>query len=246
MADAAGTYALNLSRLATRVVGSRIVHFEEIDSTNDAAARIGGDGTVVTADRQTAGRGRHGRPWHSIPGKGLYMSIAFAGDQPGAAFFAPLAVRNACRPICPLTVKWPNDLLHEGRKLCGVLVEQKMGHTILGIGVNVNHTIDDFPEDLRGYGASLRLASGRELDRNAVLRDILMELDRLLAVVREGGLDAVRTEWAEACAIAGRRIRHARVEGVVREVNSHGGLTVVSDDGVHQVVFGDVIELDGR
>src|SRR5690606_22301434 len=139
---------------------------------SDEAARIGGDGTVVVADRQTAGRGRHGRNWHSLPGKGLYVSIAFAGDQPGAAFLAPLAVRNVLQPICELTVKWPNDLLFEGKKICGILVEMKKEHTILGVGLNVNHALTDLPEELHETATSLRLITGREHDRNMLLRDM--------------------------------------------------------------------------
>ncbi|MCP4639540.1 MAG: biotin--[acetyl-CoA-carboxylase] ligase, partial [bacterium] len=93
----------------TTVVGSRILVYEEVASTIDHSLRLGGHGVVVVADRQTAGRGRRGRSWHSAPGLGLWFSVAFERPLEGLTFAAALAVRDGARAWCPLTVKWPND-----------------------------------------------------------------------------------------------------------------------------------------
>jgi len=95
--------------LDTLCVGARIIALRKVDSTNSVAFRVGGDGTVVVADRQTAGRGRHGRAWHSAPGLGLWFSVAFEEILDGLMFAGALAVRDALRHVSALEVKWPND-----------------------------------------------------------------------------------------------------------------------------------------
>jgi BirA family transcriptional regulator, biotin operon repressor / biotin---[acetyl-CoA-carboxylase] ligase len=236
--------ALTVPRLNTQVVGSRILVFDEVDSTNERALHVGGDGTVIVADRQKAGRGRHGRPWHSAPGLGLWFSISFAGNLEGAAFLAPLAVRAALRPIADVSLKWPNDVLIDGRKLCGILVERRLGHTVVGIGINVNHEATDFPPELRGSATSIRRATGASPDRSVLLRDVLSELDRLVALARSGELDRLREAWAETCGIRGKRVRYQDFEGVVTNVDQHGGLTVAAPDGEHRIVFGEIVQLE--
>ena len=125
--------------LDTVVVGSRVLIMDQVTSTNDHALRLGGQGTVIIADRQTAGRGRHGRSWHSLPGCGLWLSVAFEQPIEGLEFAAPLAVRDAARRWCSLDLKWPNDVLLQAKKVAGIMVERRQGRTALGIGINVKH-----------------------------------------------------------------------------------------------------------
>lgn len=231
--------------LITHVVGSRVIVYETTASTNDCALRLGGDGTVIVAETQTAGRGRHGRPWHSVPGMGLYFSVAFERPVGGLAFAAPLAVRDAAAPFADASIKWPNDVLIGGRKFCGVLVETRQGRTAVGIGINVHHRTEDFPEDLRGRATSIDAATGGHCDRGELLRDVLTHLDAHVMVIRSGDGGRVFAEWAEACGAVGRRVRCARCEGVVEAIDRDGALIVGTVLGPQRVLLGEIVELEG-
>lgn len=243
--SAATPYAsLIESPLDTRLVGLEVVEFDVIDSTNTYALEHGGDGTVYVADRQTAGRGRQGRSWHSAPGLGLWFTVALDGLIEGLSFAAALAVRDAIAPRAALAIKWPNDLLYHGKKLCGILVEHRAGRTALGIGLNVHHQFDDFPEELRIKAGSLASEVGGEWDRAAVLRDILTALDRTIILIREGQLSQVHRAWAEACRLEGRRIRSGAIEGRVLRIDARGALIVENAGGQHTIHSGEIEILD--
>ncbi len=231
--------------LNTTIVGSRILVYEEVTSTNDRALYLGGDGLVIVADMQTAGRGRHGRSWHSEPGLGIWLSVAFDGAIEGLAFAAPLGVRDVLQAYGETTVKWPNDVLLNGKKVCGVLVESRMGRTALGIGINVHHQTDDFPPELREKATSVELATGRECDRGVILRDVLTRLDERVMVLRAGRVDGIHREWVEACGIVDRRVRYRDQEGIVRFVDRDGALVLDTGAGMKRVLLGEIIELDG-
>lgn len=231
--------------LNTSFVGSRVLVYEEVTSTNDRALALGGDGLVVAADMQTAGRGRHGRSWHSEPGMGLWFSIVLERPLAGLSFAAPLAVRDVLNAWGHAVVKWPNDVLLDGRKVCGVLVESRRGRTALGIGINVRHTEDDFPIALREKATSVELASGRSCERSVLLRDVLTRLDERIVSLRKGHLAQVHTEWSEACGIIGRRICYDGREGVVRAIERDGALVMETPTGRERILLGEIIELDG-
>lgn len=231
--------------LITHVVGSRVIVYETTTSTNDCALRLGGDGTVIVAEAQTAGRGRHGRTWHSRPGLGLYFSVAFEGAIEGLAFAAPLAVRDAVGPFAEATLKWPNDVLIDGRKFCGVLVEARMGRTVVGVGINVHHAVDDFPEELRGRATSIEASTGVHCDRGELLRDVLTHLDSRVMAIRSDEVDRIFSEWADACDVIGRRVRCARCEGIVEAIDRDGALIVRAGAGPQRVMLGEIVELEG-
>jgi len=243
---AAAYDSLTAVPLDTHVVGRKILAFDEIDSTNTYALESGEDGTVIVADRQTAGRGRLGRSWHSAPGLGLWFTVALEGLIEGLSFAAALAVRDALAARAPLQIKWPNDLLCHGKKVCGILVEHRAGRTALGIGLNVHHRAGDFPAELRTKAASLESELGGAWDRAELLRGVLTELDRSIILLRGGGLAEVHRTWAQACALAGRVIRCNGVEGRVLEIESRGALVVEAADGRHLIFSGDLEYLDGR
>ena len=233
--------------LDTVLVGRKVLTFGEIDSTNTFALAQGEDGMVVVADRQTAGRGRLGRTWHSAPGLGLWFTVALEGPPlDGLSFAAALAVRDAIAPRAPLKIKWPNDLLCHGKKVCGILVEHRAGRTALGIGLNVHHRADDFPPELRAKASSLEAELGGSWERAQVLRAALTELDRTIMLLRGGGLAAIHDAWAQACALTGRVVRCNGVEGRVREIDRRGALVVEAADGAHTIFSGDLEFLDGK
>jgi BirA family transcriptional regulator, biotin operon repressor / biotin---[acetyl-CoA-carboxylase] ligase len=157
--------------------GLPAVHlFATVSSTNDVARRLaeGGApaGTLVLADAQTECRGQHGRSWHSVPGLGLWMSVVLRPGRDSAPGVLPLlvgiAAARALDPFCggTLSIKWPNDLLLDDRKLGGILCEgawEAMGplYVIAGLGLNVLHEVDDFASEIRSTATSVRLAGGR-------------------------------------------------------------------------------------
>ncbi len=244
MPDSAPQSRLLPTPLHTAVIGSRVVVYGEVDSTNTRALQIGGDGLVVVADSQTAGRGRHGRTWHSCAGLGLWFSAAFEKPTPGLAFAAPLAVRDAVSAYAAPSLKWPNDVLVGGRKLAGILIESRGDVTAVGIGVNVHHTAGDFPEDLRDSAVSLDMVAGTSVSRGDLLREILTSLDGYVARLRKGGAEEIRREWCDACDIIGRRVRMDNVEGVVLALDQGGALIVEAGKGFRRIAYGDVIHLE--
>lgn len=227
--------------LGTVIVGGQVLYFDGLGSTNDYALRHGSDGTVVVAERQSAGRGRHGRTWHSAAGLGLWFSVVLEeGPHDDLVFAAVLAVRDAVRPGCRLDIKWPNDLLADGRKVCGVLVERRPRRAALGIGINVHHRLTDFPESLRGTAGSLEMVTGRVWSRGEVLRAVLRQLDRQVLLLRSGRGEAIRREWIEACNLKGRQVRCGKLAGCVTDIDSLGALLLDTGHGTHRLVSGDV------
>ena len=176
------------------VIGQEIIVLEETDSTNDAILQIGNanpkQGLVVFAEHQTAGRGQRGNRWESAAGKGLWFSILL---QPGIALansprltaWAAEAVSGAIQNEFSLrpTIKPPNDVQIDGRKVAGILVEmraqKKAAHlAIAGIGINVNQALEDFPRELQSRAISLAMALGRQVDRQGFAIALLRNLDR--------------------------------------------------------------------
>ena len=226
------------------VVGRQVRHLDEVGSTNDEALREGLDGTVIVAERQRAGRGRHGRAWHSAPGLGLWMSVAFTQPVPGLPFGTALALRDALGQFAPVSVKWPNDILSQGKKLCGMLLESRGNRTALGIGINVLHQREDLPPELHDTATSLQLAAGAPLDRQTVFEAVIVSLDRRVVQLRDGAFDAVFEEWVEACGVIGRRVHHAGVSGEVVAIEASGALRLKTPSGPHAVVYGDMVEME--
>jgi BirA family transcriptional regulator, biotin operon repressor / biotin---[acetyl-CoA-carboxylase] ligase len=163
--------------------GREIHWFDSIGSTMTEAGRLAEagrpEGTVVGADEQTAGVGRHGHTWHSEPGHGLYVSIVLRRTLPipTVTLAIGLAAREAIVETTGIEcdLRWPNDLLIGDRKCTGILTSLEAGAIVAGIGINVNH--EEFPPDLESLATSLRLASGREHSRETLLVALLRRID---------------------------------------------------------------------
>ena len=163
-------------RMGTTHLGHRIYHYPEIGSTNDRAIELAAagepEGSIVIAEQQTQGRGRHDRTWISAGGLGLYLSMILrpGGEASGAPLFTLLGAVATARAIssacgCVAHIKWPNDVVVKGRKIAGVLGEVRssspiLEELVLGIGVNVNHGTDDFPRELGDQATSMYLETG--------------------------------------------------------------------------------------
>ncbi len=153
---------------------------------------------------------------------------------------AAVAVRDAVADQIPLDIKWPNDLYHGKRKLCGILVEQRGQRMALGIGLNVNHQLADFPPALRHRTGSLAIAANRHWDRMVLLERLLLCLDDAVTRLYRGEIDRIRAEWLDACDIIGREIRRGGVSGIVADLDNDGALLVRTKDGIKRITCGDV------
>ena len=242
--------SLNPAPLNTQVVGSRVLLFPVVDSTNDRAFAVATDGAVIIADRQTAGRGRRGRSWASAAGRGLWFSIFFEGDLPGLPFIGPLAVVEALTRLYPdaadaLRGKWPNDLLLRGKKFCGCLVEKRSCGSVLGLGVNVLHRREDFPEDLQGSATSLFQELNWAPRRSDLFRAILEAIDKWVVALRADPFqaDTASREWFDFCRLRGGVATWHEGQGIIEGVDSLGTLYVRQGDRVATVLYGDSVQV---
>jgi BirA family biotin operon repressor/biotin-[acetyl-CoA-carboxylase] ligase len=229
--------------LPTAVVGRELRHFESVGSTNDEVRRLGlagaPEGVVVVAEEQRAGRGRRGRSWESPLG-GVYLSALLRpACHPAAAprltLCAALAVAEALADAgAAPRIKWPNDVLIDGRKVCGILLElvareDLVDFVVIGIGLNVNNPPPG-PD-----ATSLGAAVGRRLDRVAVCRSVLRRLDAVYGDFRSGGWPALLDRWRAWCDTLGRLVRVAGVGGVCEgravDVDGDGALLLSTADG---------------
>jgi BirA family biotin operon repressor/biotin-[acetyl-CoA-carboxylase] ligase len=210
------------------MIGSPRVHHRLTDSTNERAKELAAagtpHGTLVTADEQSAGRGRQGRLWTAPPRSAVLMSVVLRElDE-----LLPLAAAVATADALPLaaTIKWPNDVWIDGRKVAGILVEGRPqeGWAVLGIGLNV--TTSEFPPELAERATSLRL-SGAEVETEGVLGSVLRALDRWLAAPA----DEVLAAWRERDALRGQRVRWSGGEGTADGIDGGGALIVETDSG---------------
>jgi BirA family transcriptional regulator, biotin operon repressor / biotin---[acetyl-CoA-carboxylase] ligase len=219
-------------------LGRPRLHLRSIGSTNARArelAQAGAPhGTAVTADEQTAGRGRQGRGWATPPGSALAVSLVIRDPDPLLSLRAGLAVADLAGARA--LVKWPNDVLVDGRKVAGVLVEGHLqeGWAVLGIGVNAALDLALLPEELRGVAGTLGLAP-RELPR--ALGELLRALEARLAEPCDGTLAALR----ERDALDGRPLRWEGGAGTGAGIAADGALLVRRADGtLHELAAGEV------
>lgn len=251
-----------LSRLGgTRVIGRDIRVFQETTSTNDIIEKLARDGVkegvAVFAESQTRGRGRLGRKWTSPAGKGLWFSVLLRPDlrpqdatQLTVAFAAALRRAISRQSGLNPAIKWPNDILVNGRKAAGILTElsaelDRVKHLVAGIGVDVNLARAEFPAAFRDSATSLSAELGRPVSRPDLAVAILRELDADYERVRSGQFAAVADEWEEHCTTIGREVRiqtgSRRVSGRAEALGEDGALLVRTEHGrVERVVGGDV------
>ena len=243
--------------LDTEFIGKTIHYHEYIGSTNDEAkqvARNGAtEGTVIVAEGQVKGRGRRGRSWASPFGAGVWSSTILRPkispyDAPKVALVSALAVVRAIREVTELdaSIKWPNDVLVDGRKVSGILVEMdaeldNVRALVLGIGINANVPQDAFPEDAKESAISLSAAAGRTLDRARLLGRTLTHLEAVYVEWMEKGFDTLLDALRENTATLGREVRVIEAEGewggVAVDLAQDGALVVVDDQGARRTVY---------
>lgn len=226
------------------MIGSPHVHHRTTGSTNEQAKLLAAagapHGTVVTAEEQTAGRGRQGRSWVAPPGRALLMSVVLRDLDERAALIPLAAAVAVCRAFPEADgIKWPNDVWAGGRKLAGILVEGRAQArwAVLGIGLNVATSVAEFPPELRDTATSLRGAGSPVGTPAEALAELLPALDAWLAAPDDAVLDA----WRERDALRGRRVRWGDGnEGTAAGVGDDGSLLVETDAGVQGLHAGEV------
>ena len=241
--------------LKTELIGKKVITYPSLSSTNDIAKRQAKkgvrEGTVVVAEEQTAGRGRLKRAWLSPKGS-IALSIILhptPAQLPSLIMVASLAVASCIEKISGLKtqIKWPNDVLINGKKVCGILVESDVrgsavDYAVIGIGINVNLKPADFPE-IAATATSLSNEMGREIHQPEMIRCLLVEVENLYLAVAEG--DMVFRQWRNRLVTLGKEVElisdKASYKGVAESVASDGSLLLRQPDGqLMKVVAGDV------
>ncbi len=243
---------------ATERVGKRLCCFERIDSTNSYLKRIASegaaDGTVAVADEQTGGKGRRGRSFLSLPGRGVYLSVLLRPDvAPDRLLpltgFSAVAICSAVERIAHVRpqIKWTNDLVLNGKKLCGILTELSMEgesgalqYVVVGVGVNVGQTREEFGAELEQIATSLTSETGARVSRAALAAAMIEELDAMYGALLRGETQPYLDAYRRDCLTIGREVQllwqdtRERVRAV--GVDDALGLEVIRGDGTRDVI----------
>ena len=247
--------------LETKVFGKGdIIYFRETDSTNarakELAARGAPEGTLIVSEKQTQGRGRKGREWFSPSKGGIYLSLILRpplspAEAPKITLLTAVATAEALLSLTHLEVniKWPNDILVNGKKLVGILTEMstdmdKIDYVVVGLGLNVN--TPGFPEDIRDKATSLFIETGKQFLRPRLVAKFLKWEEHYYEVFKKVGFEPVITRWKELASIIGKSIAVEMIDqtllGEVQDIDSNGFLILRDNRGrSHRIISGDVI-----
>lgn len=248
------------ARLKTQIMGQNIVSFEELDSTNDTATQLAEDGvqegTCVIAESQRHGRGRLGRLWHSPKKSGIWCSLILRPKlaPTGASLLTlitALSVVRTIKKVCHLEakIKWPNDVLLKGKKVCGILSEMssepdQIRFVVLGVGINVNQEQNEFPKELQKSATSLLAQSGKRISRIDFLCAFLTELEKLTFSLHQDS-KKILNEVKSNCDTLNRhveiKIGEQLVTGRALDLDFDGALLLRQANGhVEKVYSGDL------
>ncbi|TLS35889.1 biotin--[acetyl-CoA-carboxylase] ligase [Pseudalkalibacillus caeni] len=247
--------------LNTKHLGQNIVYQESVTSTQEIAHRLAYDdvpeGTIVTAEEQTAGKGRLGRNWHSPKTNGIWVSLILRPkippqQAPQLTLLAAVGVVKAIQKETGVLaeIKWPNDVLVNGKKVVGILTElqaesDQIKSVIIGMGINVNTSAAEFPDDIKEKATSLRIEAGKELNRASLLRRILEETETLYEEYLQNGFQVVKLLWESYAVSLGKHIKARTLtgvkEGIARGITNDGVLLLEDDTGeIHQIYSADI------
>lgn len=247
--------------LKTKYIGKNIKYYNTIDSTNTKAKELGrlgeDEGTCIISEEQTGGRGRLGRIWVSPKFKGIWMSIILMPDiEPiEASKVTQIGAASVCRAIKELGVdakiKWPNDIVLNNKKICGILTEMsgeinKINYIVMGIGINVNIEEDEFQEDLKDIATSIKIATGLTIKRKELIAEILNNFEVLYdEFIKSGTIKESIKVCRENSALIGKQVKIIKRENKVFAkavgIGESGELIVEYSDGkVEKIVSGEV------
>ena len=252
------------TRLHTKWIGRPIHYFEQITSTNQYAKRLGeegcGEGVLVIADEQTQGKGRVGRSWSTPPGTAVAMSLLLRPQiAPERISMVTLvmgmAVAQACRSCFKVDagIKWPNDVVIGGRKLCGILTEMSaemnaVHYIVIGVGINVN--VSSFPEDIAQTATSLSLELGRQVNRAGLIAEVMRYFEAYYEeFLRAQDLSGLMNQYNAMLVNRDRPVRVLQpsdsFEGIAEGINEKGELLVRREDGTVETVYAGEVSVRG-
>lgn len=251
-----------LEVMETKVMGKKLEVHEILDSTNNRAREVAlrgaPEGTLIIAESQSMGRGRLGRNWASPKGKGIWMSLILRPNIPPdqasrITAIGAVAIRRALNKATDLDIgiKWPNDIIIEDKKVCGILTEMhgdidRIYYVVLGIGININLVRDDFPPEIRSTATSLSIAMNRILNRRKIIALVMKEIEKLyFKYVRDNDFQCILDECRKYSLTLGKKVRvvgrETAFEGFALDFDTDGSLLVKMDDGsIKKVMSGDV------
>ncbi|MCY6354313.1 biotin--[acetyl-CoA-carboxylase] ligase [Clostridium sp. ZS2-4] len=255
------TYEEIKNNLNTKYIGNNIIHFDSVDSTNNEAKKLAREGvkegTVVIAEEQTMGRGRLGRNWTSPKYKGIWMSIILRPDidpmkvskvtQIGAAAVVMAAKDMGIEAL----IKWSNDIVMNGKKVCGILTEMsgeltKVNYVIMGIGINVNIEKEEFSEAIKDVASSLKIEKGQYVKRKELVSKVLNNFENLYdEFINEGKIDKSIEICRKKSILIGKQVRiierKKETKAKVLDLSKDGKLIVQYEDGkVEEIISGEI------
>ncbi|MBT2760695.1 biotin--[acetyl-CoA-carboxylase] ligase [Paenibacillus sp. ISL-20] len=250
------------SGMTSQYFGKPLKLLDKTTSTQEDARQLAEEGategTLVISEEQTGGRGRMGKKFHSPRGKGIWMSLVLRPKQPlhltqQLTLLTGVAV---CRAITKCAgvqtdIKWPNDILFQGKKVCGILLEsatedERVRYCIAGIGISANLKESDFPEELRGVATSIRMAGGATVNRTELIKSIMAEMEVLYELYNEQGFEPIASLWEALSGTVGREVQvqtaRDRFSGIATGLNRDGALLVRNqDDELIPVYSGEIL-----
>ena len=246
--------------LATKAFGREIKYYKEVASTNNEAkqwaANGAQEGTIIVSEAQNGGRGRLSRGWFSPTQQGIWFSLILRPgflpqEAPKCTLMAAVAIVKAIRRHTGITagIKWPNDILYQGKKIVGILTEMSaemdgINYIVIGSGINVNTKLEEFPEELRSIAASLAMITGKKISRLELLRAVLLEMEELYEKVGQEGFAPVLAEWRQHSVTLGQQVNVIGINesfaGRAVDIDEDGALLVESGEKVKRVLAGDV------
>lgn len=236
-------------RLAGKFIGHELHYYEEIGSTNDEAFRLGSagalEGTALIANSQSAGKGRMQRVWHSPAGSNIYTSIILRpqiepAKAPQISILAGITVAGVLNVYCPdkVKLKWPNDVLINGKKVCGILSQMKtsvnkVDFIVLGMGINVNINFNQLPEEISNLATSLAIETGREISRLELIISLYENLAKWYKQLLQNGFGQIKEKWLNLTPMIGQTVqvifREEAVSGKAIDLDEDGSLTLLTD-----------------
>ncbi len=236
--------------LAGKLIGHKLYYFPQTGSTNDDAFRLGveglPEGTVVLADSQTKGKGRMARIWHSPAGSNIYTSLILRpdlqpADAPQISLVAGVAVAELLEQHCSgrVELKWPNDVLIAGKKICGILAQMKtagedVDFVVVGIGINVNIRPNQFPMEMRDIVISLSSETGREINRHDLIISLYENFAKWYKKLLQNGFAAIKERWLDLAPMIGHDVQimfqNEKIIGKALDLADDGSLIILTPD----------------
>ncbi|OLO18380.1 biotin--[acetyl-CoA-carboxylase] ligase [Bacillus licheniformis] len=237
------------------------IHFQDVvSSTQKIAHELANngapEGTIIVADKQTEGRGRMARAWHSPEGNGIWMSIILRPEipvqkTPQLTLLAAVAIVQAIEEQTGIAaeIKWPNDILINGKKVVGILTElqaeaDQVHSVIVGTGINVNQLAADFPEELQETATSLRLASGEKIDRAALVQTIMSTFEKRYEDYLAYGFEPIKLLWESYALTLNRELTARTLNGTFHGkalgIDEEGVLILETSDGIKKIYSADI------